>query len=62
MDASMRELAATGWMSNRGRQNVANVLSKVGGWARVMGLEVVGAGQTLSPCDAPAPRLVLQLQ
>ena len=26
----MRELAATGWMSNRGRQNVANLLTKVG--------------------------------
>lgn len=30
VDASMRELAATGWMSNRGRQNVASLLSKVG--------------------------------
>lgn len=30
VDASMRELAATGWMSNRGRQNVANLLTKVG--------------------------------
>ncbi|KAI7843632.1 hypothetical protein COHA_002872 [Chlorella ohadii] len=28
VDASMRELAATGWMSNRGRQNVASLLSK----------------------------------
>ena len=24
IDANMRELAATGWMSNRGRQNVAS--------------------------------------
>lgn len=30
VDACMRELAATGWMSNRGRQNVANLLTKVG--------------------------------
>jgi deoxyribodipyrimidine photo-lyase len=29
VDACMRELAATGYMSNRGRQNVANFLSKV---------------------------------
>jgi deoxyribodipyrimidine photo-lyase len=28
VDASMRELAATGWMSNRGRQNVASFLTK----------------------------------
>ncbi|KAL4431731.1 hypothetical protein ABPG77_002947 [Micractinium sp. CCAP 211/92] len=28
VDASMRELAATGYMSNRGRQNVASFLSK----------------------------------
>jgi deoxyribodipyrimidine photo-lyase len=26
VDANMRELAATGWMSNRGRQNVASYL------------------------------------
>ena len=26
IDANMRELAATGWMSNRGRQNVASYL------------------------------------
>lgn len=29
VDACMRELAATGYMSNRGRQNVANFFSKV---------------------------------
>ena len=29
MDANMRELAATGFMSNRGRQNVASFLTKV---------------------------------
>ncbi|KAG2444726.1 hypothetical protein HXX76_001470 [Chlamydomonas incerta] len=28
VDANMRELAATGWMSNRGRQNVASLLAK----------------------------------
>jgi deoxyribodipyrimidine photo-lyase len=28
VDASMRELATTGWMSNRGRQNVASFLTK----------------------------------
>jgi hypothetical protein len=28
VDASMRQLAATGWMSNRGRQNVASFLAK----------------------------------
>lgn len=28
VDANMRELAATGWMSNRGRQNVASFLVK----------------------------------
>jgi deoxyribodipyrimidine photo-lyase len=28
IDANMRELAATGWMSNRGRQNVASFLVK----------------------------------
>ena len=28
VDANMRELAATGWMSNRGRQNVAAWLMK----------------------------------
>lgn len=28
VDANMRELHATGWMSNRGRQNVASCLSK----------------------------------
>ncbi|MFZ9869696.1 MAG: DASH family cryptochrome [Candidatus Kapaibacteriota bacterium] len=28
VDANMRELFATGWMSNRGRQNVASYLSK----------------------------------
>jgi deoxyribodipyrimidine photo-lyase len=28
VDAAMRELAATGWMSNRGRQNVASFLTK----------------------------------
>lgn len=28
VDANMREFAATGWMSNRGRQNVASYLSK----------------------------------
>jgi deoxyribodipyrimidine photo-lyase len=27
VDANMRELAATGWMSNRGRQNVASFLA-----------------------------------
>ena len=27
VDANMRELAATGWMSNRGRQNVASYLA-----------------------------------
>lgn len=32
VDASMRELAATGYMSNRGRQNVASLLSKVRRW------------------------------
>ena len=29
VDANMRELAATGFMSNRGRQNVASFLTKV---------------------------------
>ena len=29
VDANMRELARTGWMSNRGRQNVASFLVKV---------------------------------
>lgn len=29
VDASMRELAATGYMSNRGRQNVAGLFCKV---------------------------------
>ena len=29
VDACMRELAHTGWMSNRGRQNVASLLAKV---------------------------------
>jgi deoxyribodipyrimidine photolyase len=29
VDACMRELAATGYMSNRGRQNVASLLCKV---------------------------------
>nr|QIQ49260.1 DASH cryptochrome [Volvox carteri f. nagariensis] len=28
VDANMRELAVTGWMSNRGRQNVASLLTK----------------------------------
>lgn len=28
VDANMRELRATGWMSNRGRQNVASWLTK----------------------------------
>ena len=28
VDANMRELAATGFMSNRGRQNVASFLTK----------------------------------
>jgi deoxyribodipyrimidine photo-lyase len=28
VDAAMRELAATGWMSNRGRQNVVSFLTK----------------------------------
>lgn len=28
VDANMRELLATGWMSNRGRQNVASFLVK----------------------------------
>lgn len=28
MDANMRELRETGWMSNRGRQNVASFLIK----------------------------------
>jgi deoxyribodipyrimidine photo-lyase len=28
VDANMRELNATGWMSNRGRQNVASFLAK----------------------------------
>lgn len=28
VDACMRELAATGWMSNRGRQNAASLLAK----------------------------------
>jgi deoxyribodipyrimidine photolyase len=28
VDACMRELAATGYMSNRGRQNVASLLAK----------------------------------
>ena len=27
VDACMREIAATGWMSNRGRQNVASFLT-----------------------------------
>ena len=29
VDASMRELATTGYMSNRSRQNVASILTKV---------------------------------
>jgi len=28
VDANMREIMATGWMSNRGRQNVASYLTK----------------------------------
>jgi deoxyribodipyrimidine photo-lyase len=28
IDANMRELKETGWMSNRGRQNVASFLTK----------------------------------
>jgi deoxyribodipyrimidine photo-lyase len=28
VDACMRELAASGWMSNRGRQNAASLLAK----------------------------------
>jgi len=28
VDANMRELLATGWMSNRGRQNVASFLAR----------------------------------
>jgi deoxyribodipyrimidine photo-lyase len=28
VDANMREIMATGWMSNRGRQNVASFLTK----------------------------------
>jgi deoxyribodipyrimidine photo-lyase len=28
IDAAMRELAITGWMSNRSRQNVASFLTK----------------------------------
>ena len=28
VDANMRELRLTGWMSNRGRQNVASFLTK----------------------------------
>lgn len=29
VDACMREIASTGYMSNRGRQNVASMLTKV---------------------------------
>ncbi len=28
VDANMREIMSTGWMSNRGRQNVASFLTK----------------------------------
>ncbi len=28
VDACMRELSGSGWMSNRGRQNVASLLTK----------------------------------
>ena len=34
VDANMRELSSTGWMSNRGRQNVASFLVKVTGSSR----------------------------
>ena len=28
VDANMREMLATGWMSNRGRQNIASFLAR----------------------------------
>lgn len=37
VDANMRELAETGWMSNRGRQNVASYLAKTMGLDWVSG-------------------------
>lgn len=39
VDANMRELAATGFMSNRGRQNVASFLTKDLGLDWRMGAE-----------------------
>ncbi|NJK34481.1 MAG: DASH family cryptochrome [Oscillatoriales cyanobacterium SM2_2_1] len=39
VDANMRELAATGYMSNRGRQNVASFLTKNLGISWLMGAE-----------------------
>lgn len=39
MDANMRELAMTGFMSNRGRQNVASFLTKDLGLDWRMGAE-----------------------
>jgi len=39
VDANMRELAATGFMSNRGRQNVANFLTQTLGINWLMGAE-----------------------
>jgi deoxyribodipyrimidine photo-lyase len=39
VDASMRELATTGWMSNRGRQNVGSFLTKNLGIDWQMGAE-----------------------
>ena len=38
VDACMRELSATGFMSNRGRQNVASLLSKVGAGCWLQGV------------------------
>ncbi len=58
MDANMRELAATGWMSNRGRQNVASLVTKDlgidwrwGGWLGGGALEGGGGWGNLKRRD-----------
>ena len=40
IDASMRELSSTGWVSNRGRQNVASFLTKALGVDWRLGAEI----------------------
>ena len=49
VDANMRELALTGWMSNRGRQNVASFLTQNLGLDWRLGAEHFEA--TLVDCD-----------